>query len=99
MEAPSKALRTAVALFSLVAALTWLSNRRPAPLPASAPAAAFSTGRAFEHIRAIAERPHPSGGSEHARVVEYLLATLRRLGIEPQIQDTIGIATHNSVAG
>src|SRR5262245_42301153 len=98
MEAPSKALRTAVALFCLVAALTWLSNRRPPLLPASAPATAFSTGRALEHVHAIAQRPHPSGSSEHGRVLEYLLTTLRGLGLEPQIQDAIGIATHNSVA-
>jgi len=86
-------------LGAVCAALVWLAGRTPAPLPASAPDAQFSADRAMVHVRAIAQRPHPSGSPEHARVREYLVATLKTLGLEPEIQETTGVGTHNAVAG
>lgn len=50
------------------------------------------------HVRALAQRPHPIGSADHARVQAYLIATLTSLGLEPQVQRTTGVATRNSVA-
>src|SRR5919106_2254367 len=91
------ALSCALALFLVCAALVWLTGRTPAPLPATAPAGAFSAERAMTHLRAIAQRPRPSGSAEHARVREYLVTALKALGLEPQIQETTGIGTRNPV--
>src|SRR5687767_3966658 len=71
----------------------------PDPVPASAPATAFSSERALRHVRAIAERPHPVGSVANARVREYLLSELRALGLDPQIQDATGIGTRYRAAG
>src|SRR5687768_13480647 len=87
------ALSCALALLLICAALVWLTGRTPKPLPATAPAGAFSAERAMTHVRAIAQRPRPSGSAEHARVREYLVKTLRTLGLEPRIQETTGLGT------
>ena len=63
----------------------------PAPLPADAPATDFSAGRAMLDLEIIAREPHPIGVSEaHAEVRDYLLGEIRKLGLEPQVQDTFG---------
>ena len=93
-----KALFTGLALIVICATLAYLSGRTPAPVPETAPPTTFSVDRAMKHVRAIAQRPHPSGSTEHARVREYLVTTLRALGLEPQIQETTGVGTHNTVA-
>jgi len=93
-----RAVSGAIALSGLCAGLVWSAGRTPAPLPASAAPTAFSAERAMTHVRAIAQRPHPSGSPDHARVREYLIATLMTLGLEPEIQETTGVGTHNAVA-
>ena len=71
----------------------------PAVVPASAPPAAFSAERAMAHVRQIARAAHPTGSAEHRRVRAYLVAELRALGLEPRLQQTIGIASRFPVAG
>jgi hypothetical protein len=73
----------------LVAGLMLWSRRRvPSPVPASAPATGFSAERAMDTSRPSRRRPgssaRPTTGS-HAR---YLIARLRALGLEPQLQRT-----------
>ncbi len=63
-----------------------MPRSRPAPVPASAPAAEFSSARAIEYVRAFAQRPHPIGSAEHERVRDYLLAELTKLGLAPQVE-------------
>lgn len=87
-----------LALLLLGAALVVLSNRPPTSVSATAPATEFSAERAMEHLRAIAQRPRPSGSAEHARVRQYLMHTLGELGLETRIQETVGVGTHNAVA-
>ncbi|HKS97441.1 MAG TPA: M20/M25/M40 family metallo-hydrolase, partial [Terriglobia bacterium] len=58
----------------------------PAPVPASAPATEFSSARALEHLRVIAQKPHPTGSPENARVRQYLVSQLAALGLDPQVQ-------------
>ncbi|KAA0256979.1 MAG: M20/M25/M40 family metallo-hydrolase, partial [Chloroflexi bacterium] len=58
----------------------------PSPLPANAPAAEFSAERAIEHIRVIAQQPHPTGSEENRAVREYILTELTSLGLETETQ-------------
>lgn len=60
----------------------------PRTVPADAPPAEFSSGRAMNHIRSIAQTPHPVGSAEHARVRDYILTTLRSYGLSPEVQAT-----------
>jgi acetylornithine deacetylase/succinyl-diaminopimelate desuccinylase-like protein len=73
----------------LLVAAGWWSLRSlgpPAPVGKEAPATEFSSARAKRHIENIAARPHPMGTAAHAEAREYLLAELRLLGGEPQVQ-------------
>jgi Zn-dependent M28 family amino/carboxypeptidase len=60
----------------------------PDPVPASAPPTEFSSGRALEHVRAIAQEPHPMGSAENAAARDYLVNELSALGVEPEVQTT-----------
>ncbi len=72
----------------LVAVLSLYVQRPPAPVPANAPQADFSSARALELVKVIAARPHPVGSSEHARVRDYLVTQLAGLGAQPEVQNT-----------
>lgn len=99
----STALRSAVAtsaaLVLLCAALVRDAAVPPPPLPATAPPTEFSAERAMRHVRAMAERPHPVGSAENARVREYVVAELRALGLAPEIQEATGVGTRYPTAG
>lgn len=92
-------MRLSAARLTLAAAvlvgllLAHLATRTPAPVPADAPAAAFSAVRAMDDVRAIARAPHPSGSPENRRVRDYLLARLRSLGLEARLAP--GVARTN----
>jgi hypothetical protein len=92
------ALLCGLALFLLCAAFVVLSSRMPTPVPATAAATEFSAQRAMAHVRAIAQRPRPSGSAEHTRVRQYLIDTLGTPGLETQTQETTGVRAHNAVA-
>lgn len=47
--------------------LAWASSQPPGPLPATAPADAFSADRAMADVRRIARAPHPMGSAEKDR--------------------------------
>ena len=74
-------------------------SRPPIAVPASAPQTVFSAERAMKHVLAIAQRRRPVGSTEHDRVRDYLLAQLRILGLEPQVQETTGVSTRSADAG
>jgi hypothetical protein len=65
----------------------------PSPKPASSADTEFSTERAFEHIEAMAQAPHPLGTPANERVRSYILEELRQLGLKPIIQSGIGISS------
>ncbi len=50
----------------------------------------------MRHVRAIAQRPHPIGSEDHARVRAYLISELTALGLAPQVQDATGVGTRYS---
>src|SRR5262245_59563958 len=74
-------------------------SRPPVAVPANAPQTAFSAERAMKHVRAIAQRPHPVGSAEHDWVRDHLIAQLRILGLEPQVQPATGVGTRYAGAG
>ena len=73
-------LITGSALYGVVAGAT-LYGAVPDPVPASAPPTEFSSGRALDHVRVIAQKPHPMGSPENAAVRDYLVKELKALGI------------------
>ncbi|MCA3700912.1 MAG: M20/M25/M40 family metallo-hydrolase [Brevundimonas sp.] len=81
-------MRWALFLGSLALALVigvW-ALQVPSPRPTTAPAIAFSAERAMPDVRAIAERPHPVGSADHARVQAYLVDRMTALGLNPALQ-------------
>ncbi len=58
----------------------------PAVVPASAPADEFSAERAMQHSHAINRQPHPMGTAAHQEAQQYIVAQLRALGLEPELQ-------------
>ncbi len=72
-----------LALALLIAVLTL---QVPAPVGAGAPATTFSTERAMVDIREIAQRPHPVGSADHARVRGVLLQRMAELGLQTSTQ-------------
>lgn len=81
------------------AAIGYAAKGPPRALPATAPDSVFSAERAMAHVRAMAERPHPPGTADHARVRDYVVGQLKALGVEPQIQATTAIGTRFQEAG
>src|ERR1041385_7453043 len=75
------------------------ASRPPGAIAENCPPTVFSAERAMKHVVAIAQRPHPVGGAEHDRVRDYLVAQLRNLGLDPQIQNATGVCTRSADAG
>ena len=61
------------ALIALVAAFSIYRQTPPDAVPAGAPLAAFSSARAMQRLEMIAQKPHPMGSAEHARVRDYIV--------------------------
>jgi hypothetical protein len=96
---PRRAFGTAIALLVLCALLVRHVSQPPDPIPATAPPTEFSAERAFAHVREIAQRPHPIGSRDNARVREYILGRLRAFGLDPQVQEATGVGTRYPEAG
>jgi hypothetical protein len=71
------------------------SQRPPAPVPASAPATAFSADRAMADVAAIARTPHPTGSAEIVRVRDHLLARINALGLEVSVRPGEGFRPYS----
>lgn len=63
-----------------------LSLQVPAPAGAAAPPTAFSAERAMADVRELAQRPHPVGSADHARVQAVLMQRMGALGLETSTQ-------------
>lgn len=63
-----------------------LTLQGPRPVAADAPATAFSSDRAMVDVREIAQRPHPVGSADHARVQALLLQRMAALGLQTSTQ-------------
>ena len=60
----------------------------PAVVPATAPAASFSAERALQDLAVVAAAPHPIGSPANMAVRDHLIAQIRALGLEPEVQET-----------
>ncbi|MCA1616852.1 MAG: M20/M25/M40 family metallo-hydrolase, partial [Acidobacteria bacterium] len=75
------------AFIVLLALFCLYAQRPPAPVPADAPAADFSSGRAMQHLREIAKEARPVGSTEQARVREYIVGQLQGMALTTQVQE------------
>ena len=62
----------------------------PRPVGANAAGNVFSSGRAMESLRIIAQKPHPIGSPEHEAVKNFLIQQLTALGLQTEVQTTTG---------
>ena len=90
----------AIVLLAVVTGLALWSDRPPAPVPASAPAAEFSAGRALPIVDDLAREPHPVGSPAARRVRDDAVGRLRVLGLAPRVETSVvgGVAVTNVVA-
>jgi hypothetical protein len=93
------ALLRSIALLLLTAALVVRASRPPAPVAASAPDTEFSAERALPHVKEVAQRPHPMGSQDAARVRAYVLAELAALRVPSEVQEATGVGTRYQVSG
>jgi hypothetical protein len=80
----------AVLMFSGVALIAFLAVCRLSPpeaAPETSPATEFSAGRAAKFLMEIAQKPHPMGAPEHARVRDYIFRALSDMGFKPEAHD------------
>lgn len=75
-----------IAVLITVTLVVVLQTLPPDPLSAGAPASEFSADRAFEHVRAIAGQPRPTGSLANAAARKYILTTLEDIGLETETQ-------------
>ncbi|GAB3468393.1 hypothetical protein GCM10027321_36740 [Massilia terrae] len=79
-------------------ALAWASlatTALPPPSGAGAPADAFSAERAAVHLQALARTPRPIASSMNEQAREYIVAQLRGMGLQPEVQ--VATAVRQSV--
>lgn len=70
----------------------------PSPAAATAPETEYASGRALPELVELARAPRPPGSPEHARVREWIVDRLERLGLEPRIQvGTHTLTTRNRI--
>lgn len=46
----------------------------------------FSARSAYAHLKYLADKPHPRGSEEHKKVREYIIKSIKDLGLEPFVQ-------------
>ncbi|HEV8568094.1 MAG TPA: M28 family peptidase [Actinoplanes sp.] len=85
------AAAASVVVLAAVGYVSLIAIRPPAARSANVPAAGFSAARAVLHVQAIAARPHVAGSAANDQVREYLLTTLRGIGLSPEVQDTVSV--------
>jgi hypothetical protein len=79
-----------IILVFFLAAGTYMSmlSTTPPRIPEKALPEDFSVQREIEHIKAIAQKPHPVGTEEHDIVRDYIINKLKELGLNTEIQKT-----------
>lgn len=83
-------------LFIIAIFAVWLSFyliQPPEPKPESSSSAEFSAERTFDHVEQLAQTPRPLGTAANDSAKNYILDELRKLGLEPEIQQGIGIGS------
>lgn len=85
-------MKRIIHIFSLVLIFALISVAFSSLLPKEisgldTPKTEFSTARAMEHLEIIAKEPHFVGTEAHAKVRAYILEELKKLGLNPQVQE------------
>jgi hypothetical protein len=80
-------------VFVALAALTVLGLQPGRVEPADSDPRRFSAARAMAHVRVLAAEPRPAGSAAHARARDYIVATLRDLGLTPEVLGAEAIST------
>lgn len=91
MDARPMALIMTLALAALALVFTMWDLQPPTPKNAQAPPGEFSAGRALVVLQDLLAggEPHPVGSEANDRVRERIVARLRALGYEADVQETI----------
>ncbi|MBO9547732.1 M28 family metallopeptidase [Caulobacter sp.] len=71
------------------------SQRPPASVSVSAPATAFSADRAMTDVAAMAQKPHPTGSAEIAKVRDHLLARINGMDLEVSVRPGEGFLPYS----
>lgn len=79
--------------------LAWLTAQTPRPVPADAPAPAFSSGRAMADIRVLGAAPHAQGSARNHQVRDYLTGRMRALGLQTRVQRDRSFIMQGDVSG
>jgi hypothetical protein len=82
----------ALVVLGALAALSIVNIMAPAPRGPQTSPAEFSAARAFAHDQHVAARTHVAGSPANDEVRDYLVTTLRGLGLATEVQDAIGAA-------
>lgn len=83
-------------LIILIMSAIWISFlqfRSPEVLTLNSSTKQFSAERAMYHLKEFAVKPHPLGSEEHDRVRDYLMKSLKNLGVSPEIQKSDSFIT------
>ncbi|MGE5828681.1 MAG: M28 family peptidase [Micromonosporaceae bacterium] len=80
----------ALVLLGALAALSLANIMAPAPRGTQTPPTEFSAARAFAHDQRVAARTHVAGSPANDEVRDYLVSTLRGLGLTTEVQDAVG---------
>ncbi|MGZ4828068.1 MAG: M28 family metallopeptidase [Candidatus Angelobacter sp.] len=92
---------TAITLlfFVLCSAIVIALDAPPPPVMDRAPLSAFSAERAVKHVAVIGRAPHPINSTQHDTVRDYILNTLRQIGVTAQVQRTTDVNERYGVDG
>jgi len=85
---------TSLAGIALLLALGFLAVftvMPPGVRGAGAPEGEFSAARAFIHVQRLGRATHVTGSPANDSVRDYLVSTMRGMGLDPQIQDAVTV--------
>ena len=75
-----------IVFIALVIGFALYRQTPPPAQPVSGPSAEFSSGRAMQHLRIIAQKPHSIGTPAAEEVRQYIFKELNEMGASPVIQ-------------
>ncbi|GAE09354.1 peptidase, M20/M25/M40 family [Paenibacillus sp. JCM 10914] len=78
-----------LAVITVISIILW-AEKPPAPKGIEADPTEFSAERAMEHVKQIAQEPHPMGSPAHEAVRSYLVEQMELLGLNPDVQPFSG---------
>lgn len=92
---------TGLFAFLLIILMVWINFKFEQPVHQKneeLSAQEFSTNKAFEHVKAISEKPHYLGSAAHSHVRNYIVDQLQQMGLEVQTQEAYSLNDHGTLA-